>query len=289
MSPERAGNLDLSSWRVAFTGAEPVRAKTLEDFANAFAPYGFRRERFHPCYGLAESTLMVSGRPNTKTPLTVALDVAELALGRVVHATKNGRVLVGSGMPPSRVRVVIAEPQTRARLPDGSIGEIWVASPSNARGYWRGPDDDAFRSTLADGDGPFLRTGDTGFLHDGHLFVTGRSKEVIIVNGRNLYPRDIEEVACGAHPALDPDGSVVFSILVDEQEAVVFTTELRSTDPDLRRQAAAAVREALTRELELAVYDVHFVRPGAIPRTSSGKLRRFAMRDEYCAQTLEAL
>jgi acyl-CoA synthetase (AMP-forming)/AMP-acid ligase II len=166
-----------------------------------------------------------------------------------------------------------------------------VASPSNARGYWRRPDDDTFGATLADGDGPFLRTGDTGFLADGHLFVTGRRKEVIIVNGRNLYPRDIEEVACDGHPALDPDGSVAFSIVVEEREAVVFTAELRSLDPALQRAAAVAVREALMREMDVALHDVHFVRPGAIPRTSSGKLRRLAMRDQYCElirQTLAA-
>lgn len=288
LTPERAGTLDLSAWRVAFTGAEPVRAATLEAFTTAFAPYGFRREHFHPCYGLAESTLLVTGVPATQGPLTVSLDAVELAAGRAIRATTNARVVVGSGKPPSAVRVVIAEPETHVRLPEGAIGEVWVASPSNARGYWRRPADETFGAMLADGDGPFLRTGDTGFLIDGNLFVTGRSKEVIIVNGRNLSPRDIEEVACDAHPALDADGSVAFSIVVREQEAVVFAAELRSTDPQLRCDATAAVREALVREMDVAVHDVHFVRPGAIPRTSSGKLRRLAMRDAYCAETLAA-
>jgi acyl-CoA synthetase (AMP-forming)/AMP-acid ligase II len=286
-TPERTADLDLSSWRVAFTGAEPVRATTLDDFTRAFAPWGFRRERFHPCYGLAESTLLVSGLPRAAVPVTLALDADALAAGRAVPASsEKARVVVGCGKPPAAVNVVIVEPDTHVRLRDGDIGEIWVASPSNARGYWRRSDDDIFGARLADGDGPYLRTGDTGFLNDGQLFVTGRRKEIIIVNGRNLYPRDIEEIACAAHPALDPDGSVAFSIVAREQEAIVFTSELRSTDPVLRREAAAAVRAALVRELDVALHDVHFVQPGAIPRTSSGKLRRLAMRDEYYAETL---
>jgi acyl-CoA synthetase (AMP-forming)/AMP-acid ligase II len=287
LTPERAAQLDLSSWRVAFTGAEPVRVTTLDDFTQAFAPYGFRRRQFHPCYGLAESTLMVSGLPTGDVPVVVALDAAEFAAGRAVRATHAARVVVGSGKPPSAVRVVIVQPETHVRLADGEIGEIWVASPSNAAGYWRRSGDETFGATLADGDGPFLRTGDTGFLLDGGLFVTGRCKEVIIVNGRNLYPRDIEEVACDGYPALDPDCSVAFSTVVHDREAVVFTAELRSNDPQVRRDAAAAVRAALMRELDVAVFDVHFVGPGAIPRTSSGKLRRLAMRDEYRAATLE--
>jgi acyl-CoA synthetase (AMP-forming)/AMP-acid ligase II len=284
-TPERTANLDLSSWRVAFTGAEPVRATTLDDFTDVFAAVGFRRERFHPCYGLAESTLMVSGLPTASVPVTLVLDADEFAAGRAITAsTKNARIVVGCGKPPGAVQVVIAEPDTHVRLPDDRIGEIWVASPSNARGYWRRSDDDVFGARLADGDGPYLRTGDLGFLSAGQLFVTGRCKEIIIFNGRNLYPRDLEEIACAAHPALDPDGSVAFSIVVREHEAVVFATELRSTDPALRQDAAAAVRTALVREMDVALHDMHFVPPGSIPRTSSGKLRRLAMRAEYCAE-----
>ncbi len=284
-TPESIERWDLSGWRVAFTGAEPVRAATIDDFSRVFAPWGFARESFHPCYGLAESTLLVSGLPAAPLPTTIALDADALAANRIVpSAAPNARIIVSCGKPPSAVNVVIADPETHVRLAYGKIGEIWVASPSNARGYWRRPDDQTFSALLHDGDGPYLRTGDTGFLLDGDLFVIGRCKEVIIINGRNFYPRDIEEIACQAHPALDPDGSVAFPIVVHEREAVVFAAELRCADARVRRDAAAAVRTALLRELDVALHDVQFVSPGAIPRTSSGKLRRLAMRDAYVAQ-----
>ena len=275
LAPEHAADLDLSAWRIAVNGGEPVRQTTLDDFARAFAPYGFRETSFRPCYGLAEATLLVSGLPVADVPATVS------------PSDNAGAVVVGCGTPPPAVRVVVADPETRVPLGEDSIGEIWVASPSNARGYWGRSDDDTFRAVLANGDGPYLRTGDMGFLRQGQVFVTGRCKELIIVDGRNLYPRDLEEVACSAHSALVPDGSVVFSGVVEGREVVVFATELRSDDAELQRDAGAAVRAALSREIGVTVHDVRFLRPGAIPRTSSGKLRRLAMRDDYFRERLE--
>jgi acyl-CoA synthetase (AMP-forming)/AMP-acid ligase II len=187
VTPEQRATLDLSRWHVAFNGAEPIRAETLERFAEAFAPCGFRREAFLPCYGLAEATLLVSGGPPGAPPALVAARAADLGRDRVVPADAHdaeARVLAGSGRVPAELEVAIVDPATGLRLPADRVGEIWVKGPSVAQGYWDRPEATAqtFRAALADaGAGPFLRTGDLGFLRDDALFVTGRLKDLIII------------------------------------------------------------------------------------------------------------
>jgi amino acid adenylation domain-containing protein len=267
-SPE---GLDLSSWRLAFNGAEPVRASTLERFAEAFAPAGFRREAFYPCYGLAEATLFVSG-------------------GDPGRAPRIDPPRVGSGHAWMDQRIVIADPETREELPGGTEGEIWVAGPSVAAGYWGNPEatERDFRARLADGGGPFLRTGDLGFL-DGELFVTGRIKDLIILRGRNHYPQDIELTAERSHPDIHPGGGAAFSVEIAGEERLVLVQEVeRRRDQDFDG-IAEAVRRAVAEEHEVQPYEVVLVRSGTVPKTSSGKVQRHAARVRYLSGELAVL
>jgi amino acid adenylation domain-containing protein len=265
---EREG-LDLSSWQVAFNGAEVVSAETLDRFAAAFEPCGFRRTAFHPCYGLAEATLMVSG-------------------GRGPEGLLVRPPLVSSGR--LQQEVVIADPETGARCPPGHVGEIWVRGPSVALRYWGRPEEttETFQARLAEtGEGPFLRTGDLGFLEGDEVFVTGRIKDLVIIRGRNHYPRDFELTAERSHPALRPGCGAAFSVGGEDGERLVLVYEAQ------RRADLAGVFDAVTRaiaeEHEVRVHDIVLLRPGAIPKTSSGKIQRRACRAAYLAGNLEAV
>jgi len=252
---EREG-LDLSSWRVAFNGAEPVRAATLDAFAEAFACCGFRREAFYPCYGLAEATLFVSGGDPEAAP-------------RV--ADHQGRQLVSCGRAWPGERIAVVNPETGSELPAGEEGEIWVSGPGVAEGYGNG---ESFRGVL--------RTGDLGVLDGrGELFVTGRLKDLIVVRGRNLYPHDVERTAEASHHALRPGGGAAFSVEVEGEERLVVVHEVERRREAEAREAAEAIRAAVLREQEISPHDVVPIRAGTLPKTSSGKVRRGACREAY--------
>ena len=275
---ERAG-LDLSSWRVAFNGAEPVRCDTLRRFAEAFAPCGFRRRSFHPCYGLAEATLMVSGTRTAEMPTELALD-AEPRPGRAA-ATLAGCGGVSGGQ---EVRIVGGEP--------GGVGEIWVAGPSVAAGYWgRGEEsEEVFGARLAEEpERRFLRTGDLGFLRDGQLFVTGRLKDLLILRGRNHYPQDLELTAERSHPALRPGCGAAFPLAVDGEERAVIVHELERGREDEAAAAAAALRAAVALEHEIHPHEVVLLRRGGLPKTTSGKVQRRACRERWLAGELAVI
>jgi natural product biosynthesis luciferase-like monooxygenase protein/FkbM family methyltransferase len=284
ISPEEREGLDLSSWEVAFNGAEPVRAATLDRFAEAFAPSGFRREAFYPCYGLAEGTLFVSGG----------------ATGRaspVAPAPDSGRPLVGCGHAWLDQRIAIVEPkpepESGIELPPGQVGEIWVAGPSVAGGYWERDEETrrTFQARLAGNPaGPsFLRTGDLGFLADGELFISGRLKDLIILRGRNLYPQDVELTAEQSHPALRPGCAAAFDVEMEGDQRLVLVSELERGSTASAEEVAAAVRRAVAQEHEAQVHEVVLIRVGTLPKTSSGKIRRRACREGYLAGTLEVL
>ena len=250
----RRPGLDLSRWAVAFNGAEPIRAETLDRFAEAFAPCGFRREAFLPCYGLAESTLLVSGRPGRRRPPVVSPSTARDPGARSGRrgrrrATAAPRRWSAAAGRRRACEVAIVDPETGAPLPDGRVGEIWVAGPSVAAGYWDRPeatgrDLPGHGSTTATG--PFLRTGDLGFLRDGELFVTGRLKDLIIVRGRNVYPQDVEWTAERRHPRSGPTAAAAFAVEVDGEERLVVVQEVerpgKGADPD---EVIAAIRAAV--------------------------------------------
>jgi acyl carrier protein len=290
ITPEERATIDLSGWTTAFCGAEPIRQETLERFAEAFAPCGFRWEAFYPAYGLAEGTVFVSGGTKTDPPVVLPVEGAGLERDRVVAASSSEgndlRTLVGCGRTLADQEIVVVDPQALTRCPPDRVGEVWVSGPSVAQGYWGKAEetDSTFRARLADtGEGPFLRTGDLGFLQHGELFVTGRLKDLVIVRGRNHYPQDIEHTAEQSHVALRPDCCAAFSVDADGGERLVIVQELerrhvRSADAD---EVAAAVRRAVAEHHELEVHAVVLVRTGSIPKTSSGKIQRRATKAAY--------
>ncbi len=292
ITPEQRKTLDLSSWRVAFNGAEPVRHETLERFAEAFAPCGFRREAFYPCYGLAEATLIVSGGDARQVPVAQAFDAAALAAGRADDAQPDNaatRTLVGCGKTLLDQKIVIADPHTRTRCGDGQVGEVWVNGPSVAQGYWRQPEasETVFRATLKDtGEGPFLCTGDLGFIADGELFVTGRIKDLIIINGVNHYPQDMESTVQRAHQRLRTGCGAVFTVEVDGRERLVVVQEVERRKQGNLESIYQAVRRAVSFEHELALDAIVLIKAGSIPKTSSGKIQRHACRAGYLDDSL---
>ncbi|HEX3526027.1 MAG TPA: amino acid adenylation domain-containing protein [Thermoanaerobaculia bacterium] len=286
--PEQRAGLDLRSWRLAFNGAEPVRADTMERFAAAFAPCGFDPAAFYPCYGLAEATLFVSGGEAGRLPHT-----------EPVVAT-GGRPLVSCGHAWGGQRIAIADPETGVELPPGAEGEIWVAGPSVAAGYWRNPEatERDFRARLIGSDEPFLRTGDLGLMSGsmsgseaaGDLYVTGRIKDLVILRGRNHYPQDLERTAEAAHPELRPGGAAAFSVSDESgEERLVIVAEVERRRHDDLGVIAEAVRRAIAEEHEVQAGEVVLVRVGGVPKTSSGKVRRSACRAALQAGELPVL
>ena len=298
ISDNELAELDLSSWSLAFSGAEPVRAATLERFADRFAACGFRREALYPCYGMAETTLMITGGEREAQPVLRAFDATALEAHRAVpvgEARRDGgtveiRNVVGCGTAGLDFDLRIVDPETMASLDDGRIGEIWVASPSVAQGYWNLPEVTKrdFGAHTLDGDGPFLRTGDLGFLDGGELFVTGRLKDLIIIRGRNHYPQDLEHTAETSHPSLRPGcGVAVADTTVDAGEAgdgeerLVIVHEIHRHAKDDPEAIADAIRRAVAEGHQVQVHDVVLIRQGTLPKTSSGKLQRRAALADY--------
>jgi acyl-CoA synthetase (AMP-forming)/AMP-acid ligase II/acyl carrier protein len=288
--------LDLSSWEVAFVGAEPVRAQTLDRFSKAFAPCGFRPEALFPCYGLAEATLMASGGPRGSAPTVISVRADALACHEAQDAPRNdpaARSLVSSGESLPGQRIMVVDPETRLVCRDGEVGEIWVQGPSVASGYYDRPEATtfAFRAFLAGThDGPFLRTGDLGFLRSGRLFVTGRLKDLIIIRGRNFYPEDIEHSIERVYDGLRTGYGAAFSVDGEDQERLVIVHEVEPRRRNLdAHRAMQAIRHAVAAEHGVEVHAVALVKAGMLPKTSSGKTRRSACRERYLSGAMETL
>ena len=267
--------LDLTSWDCAFVGAEPVRFDVLERFAGAFGPCGFQRRSFVPCYGLAEATLMVTGRAKGGGALRDSTSGHE-ELGR----TTCGHVIDGHD-------VLTVDPEQRVPCADGKEGEIWIEGPSVAIGYWNRPAETAaaFGAHLADGRGPYLRTGDLGVMIDGELTVTGRVKDLVIVAGRKLHAEDIEATIHEmADDRLRHGSNAVFAAEIGGKERIIVAVELNRAPGRMSGDLApirAAIGAAVARTHDVTVHDVAFLAPGEIPRTSSGKVRRHLCRAQY--------
>lgn len=297
ITEEERRSLDLSQWEIAFNGAEPVRAETLDRFSKAFASCGFRREAFYPCYGLAEGTLMVAGGNKWTAPPIESFNGTRMQEGfaePVAADTKGAVRLVGSGYSAPDQEVVIADPETLTEQPSGQVGEIWVRGPSVAKGYWRREDasQETFQATLPDGRGPFLRTGDLGCFYavDGgkpELFVNGRLKDLIILRGVNHYPQDIERTAEQAHDDLAVGAGAAFATGVDGAEQLVLVQEVsRKRDIDYEA-VCAAVRSQLGKIHEVSPRELVLIKPNSISKTSSGKIQRNACRMAYEAGDLD--
>jgi acyl transferase domain-containing protein/acyl-CoA synthetase (AMP-forming)/AMP-acid ligase II/acyl carrier protein len=284
--------LNLTSVKVALCGAEPVRPDTLAQFAEAFGPCGFRQDAFRPAYGLAEATLIVSGHSDGGAPFTSPVQAEELQQNRIKPAEEGAagsRDLVGCGGIAPELRVAIVDPETLAPCAADRVGEIWVSGPSVAGGYWRKPaeTEQTFGAHLATGEGPFLRTGDLGFLDRGQLFVTGRLKDLIIIRGSNHYPQDLEHTVERSHRALRPACGAAFSIDADGAERLVIVQEVNDRASADYENVVAAIRRTLTELHEVHPDAVVLIEPRTIPRTSSGKIQRYACREAFLAGTLD--
>lgn len=295
ITEEQLETLSLATWQVAFCGAEPVLASTLDRFAARFAPCGFKKAAFVPCYGLAEASLLVSGTSRDHDPVLLAVDDDELRRGRVVPSTKEGaRRLVGCGTAVGDQDVAIVDSEG-TRVESGRIGEIWIRGKSVGSCYWDRPD--ATRETFGarlkgDDGGPFLRTGDLGFVGErGELFIVGRTKDLIIVRGVNYYPQDLEATAETSWQGLRPGCSAAFALERGGTEAAVVVCEYDAREsPDGSWNAAVdAVRGGVAQEYGLALDRVVIVSRGQVPKTPSGKVQRSLARTQYLEGALEVL
>lgn len=292
---DRAG-LDLSSLQVAYNGSEPVNARTLDRFSEAFAPHGFQRTAFYPCYGLAEATLLVTGGKPAERPVVRYLDTTHLEKNRItcrLVGTFGTRALVGCGKSAPSQKVLIMDPVTRYLLEAGQIGEVWVSGGSVAKGYWNREKEtqDTFDGWLVGKSrNRFLRTGDLGFLLEGELFITGRMRDLLIIRGQNHYPHDIERTVEKSHPAIRPACAAAFTVEGESNERLVVVFELRgdASCADLK-DVFGSVREAVSQEHGLLVSTAALIHTGTIPKTSSGKIQRARCREQFLTDTLEVV
>lgn len=297
ITPEQIQQLDLSSWSSAYCGAEPVSQETLEKFTARFQTCGFRSSAFYACYGLAEATLMVSGGLLKDEPVYCAVETEALENNRVVISQgkdKKVKQLVGCGRVWLDTKIAIANPEILTQCQPDEIGEIWVSGATIAAGYWQRPEQtqETFHAYLVDTkQGPFLRTGDLGFLRDGELFVTGRIKDVLIIRGRNHYPQDIELTVEQSHPALRTSCGAAFTVTVNGEEKLIVVQEvdrswLRKLEED---KVITTIRKAVTQQHELQVYATFLIKTNTIPKTSSGKIQRRLCREKLITDNLEVL
>ena len=302
IKPEQITNLDLSSWDVAFNGAEPINYRTLEQFASLFRPCGFRSEAFYPCYGMAEATLIIAGGEKNAPIATKKVEATALEKNKVVIVNdleKECKILVSCGQTIPHQKIKIVNPETLIECSDRQIGEIWVSGTSVAQGYWRQPElsKKTFGSYVADNkEEPFLRTGDLGFLNEGELYITGRLKDLIIINGSNYYPQDLEWIIESSHPKIRQASTVAFSVDIAGQENLVIMTEVersywtnnfKANDQSETQSNSDeldlinTIKRSIYQNHSLEVYAVRLLKPGSIPKTSSGKIQRQACKQAF--------
>ncbi|MBE1530417.1 fatty acyl-AMP ligase [Actinomadura algeriensis] len=293
IAPDRRRDLDLSSLTGMTDGSEQVRSDGIGAFLDAFVPCGLDPVAVSPGYGLAEATLGVTSAD--RGAVIRAFDRAELTAGRARPAAPGGRPareLVSCGPPLPEVSVLIVDPDTGAELPPGRIGEVCASGPNITEGYWGRPDltRAVFADSLAGRPGRWLRTGDMGFLRDGELYVTGRRKELVVVDGRNHAPADVESTVERAHAAIRPGGVAAFAVETADGEGLGVAVELRGGRLDEPVGVVAdAVNAVLAAEHGLRAEELVFLRPGRLPRTTSGKIRRAECRTRFAAGGLDPL
>lgn len=287
--------LDLSSWRVAFTGSEVVRSRTLSEFSQAFAESGFQSRAWLPCYGLAESTLLAAGVKVEKPAKILQLDKQALVNSRVVKQDSSdieSITKVASGQIASEHQVLIVNPNTFEPVSNDEIGEIWLTGPSIAKGYWKQPEATTavFAAYTQDGRGPYLRTGDLGFLSDDELIVSGRLKEMIILRGRNYFPVDIERCIEEVDVSLGSNTTAAFMVDDSEEEKLIVVQEVhRHFSGNAAESLFASIRAALSERFELTPHEIVIVKFGRLAKTSSGKIQRLRCREQYVSNQLESL
>lgn len=302
VTEQQMETLDLSSWRLAFNGAEPVKMETLERFVKKFASCGFRREAFYPCYGMAEATLFISGGRSDHPPVCQKVSKRSLERNQVlfVDPDQDSQTIVGCGHAWLSQKIEIVDPHTLQKCPDHTVGEIWVSGESVAQGYWRRPEQTRqdFHACIPEtGEGPFFRTGDLGYLSQGELYVTGRLKDLLIIRGRNHYPQDIEHTVENSHEIFRSGCSAAFTVEVEGDEKLVVAVEVDrgywpvrdsgDLEAAAHREAISSqdilfkVQKAVTETHELRLHDLVLIKERSIPKTSSGKIQRNECRRQY--------
>ena len=296
ITPAQRAGLDLSSWAIAANGAEPVLADTLNRFTAAFEPSGFKRAAFCPAYGMAETTVMISLNDRKTPPAIKSVKRQALVQNKIESAASEdeARTVVGCGLVSEAHPVAIVDPETLKRCEANQVGEVWVAGPSVAQGYWNRPaeTEQTFNAHISDaGEGPFLRTGDMGFLDGDELFITGRIKDVIILWGNNHYPHFLEMTVEQSHPALRPAGGAVFGTEIDGEERLVVVQEIESRAlKSLDAEAViGAIRQNLGIHHMLEPHAIALLRPGSTPKTPTGKTQRRACKAKYLAGELNVV
>ena len=295
---EKCEGLDLSTWKLAYNSAEPVRAETQTKFAEKFAPFGFKPQAFHPCYGMAESTLVITVYGGAEKTIAYRVRRADFEEGKLIPADsdnpKDFVETISSGLPLVDFQVKIVNPNSRQACAIDQVGEVWVKGDSVGEGYWNRPEETAhtFGAQIeGTGEGPFLRTGDMGFLHEGHLYITGRLKDLLIVRGRNYYPQDIEMTVEKSHTGLRAGGGAAFAVNANGMEGLVAVQEVQ------RREMAGVdwneviktIRANVAREHGIRAYAVVLIRKTSIPKTSSGKIQRSEAHRQFIANELDII
>lgn len=303
VTEEQKQTLDLSEWKIAYIGADKVTASTIRGFCEAFAECGLRPESLYPCYGLAESTLFVTGGHWDAAPVIRRFiqqqngESLTMIPGsspddvNTVDDSGEGRELVGCGHMWKDQEVAVVDPGSGRRVAEGQVGEIWTTGSSTASGYWNQPDTTAEvfgGQIVGESELTYLRTGDLGFFSDGELFVTGRRKDVIIIRGRNYHPEDIESLVARRHDTFRPESTAAVGVEDGGEERLVILQEVdrKTVDFDLQ-QMSQVIRQSIAEEFQIQVSRIEFLQSGSLPKTSSGKIRRFACREHYEAGTLQ--
>ena len=292
VTKEQAAQLDLSSWELAFCGAEPVQTATMERFSRKFAGCSFKSTAFYPCYGMAEATLMITGGDKAKSPTIKYLDKAALSQDRLVITDKHQpgtTALVSAGYSWLDGKIAIADPNSLAECPPDRIGEIWFSSSSVGEGYWKLPEKtkETFQASL-NGE-PFLRTGDLGFIHDGELYITGRLNDVMVFWGLNHYPQQIERTVEQCHPALKANCGAAFAVEVKGKPRLVVAQEIERTHRKslVFDEVVEAIRWQIFQQHFIDVYGIVLLQPGRMPKTSSGKVRRSVCKAKFLESDLD--
>jgi acyl-CoA synthetase (AMP-forming)/AMP-acid ligase II len=293
--PDRVlDSLDLSSWQLAYSGAEPVREATLRRFAERFAPTGFDAKAFYPCYGMAETTLFVTGTVRGQGAAALHVDHDAYALRRQAQAPGAGsrtQALMGCGEVAQAHQLVIAHPETLNLCAPGEVGEILVSGPSVTAGYWERPEETraTFGVKLLGSELTFLRTGDLGFLMKGQLHVSGRVKDTIVVRGINLHPHDIEASVDLCHEAIRQGCGIAFSVESEGAEKLVFVQEIGKRDLDRAPEIFSSIQKSIVDNHEVQPWAIALIESGKIPKTTSGKLSRRPCKEQFLTQTLQVV
>jgi acyl-CoA synthetase (AMP-forming)/AMP-acid ligase II len=287
-------SLDLSSWQLAYSGAEPVREATLRRFAERFAPTGFDAKAFYPCYGMAEATLFVTGTVRGQGAAALHVDHDAYALRRQAQGPAAGgktQALMGCGEVAQAHQLVIVHPETLEPCGPGEVGEILVSGPSVTAGYWERPEESraVFGVKLRGSELAFLRSGDLGFLMEGKLHVSGRVKDTIVVRGINLHPHDIEASVDLCHEAIRQGCGIAFSIESEGAEKLVFVQEIGKRDLDRAPEIFSSIQKSIVDNHEVQPYAIALIESGKIPKTTSGKLSRRPCKEQFLTQTLQVV